>query len=378
MLIMRTVHYICHYNEIGRRIIVQPSGVSKINYIKSVLLKANYEVRLLSLAEGESKPSFFIYPSLVVQKGTREHHRYISTMCRSNILFRIASRLWMYVQLLSYLFFSVRQNEPILIYHSLAYVFPIRVFRFFSKKKLYFEVEELFHAAYKDSTMQIENEKKYLRKASGYILVNDLISNLSGFSAPNVVCYGVYSRKNMPNISFNDGKIHLIYAGVINEDALMAVEISKYLSDKYHIHILGYGIEPNIVKLEREIENVSLISQCAVSYDGCKFGEEYMLFLAKCSMGICTRVLEDSLSDYTFPSKVLAYISCGLLPVCSHLTCIKESKIYSHVLFARQVTPDAFAEAIMSVDTSFLCNYDNSFLDQLDLNLISELRSLFN
>lgn len=375
---MRTIHYICSYNnEVGRRIITQPSGISKINYVKSVLLRAGYGVDLLSLAEGESKFPFFAYRSLVVRKGDKEIHRYISTLCRSNILFRIVSRLWMHIQLLFYLFFSVKQNDIILIYHSLAYILPIKIFRLLSKKKIYFEVEELFHAAYKDSKVKIEKEKKFLRKASGYLLVNDLIGKLSGFSASSVVCYGTYSRIKLPKDSFNDEKIHIVYAGVINEDALMAVEISKYLSSKYFIHILGYGIEEELVKLEEKIKNVGSISQCMVSYDGCKFGDEYISFLAKCSIGICTRILEDPLSNYTFPSKILAYISNGLLPVCSPLSCVKESKIYSHVLFARQVTPDAFAEAIMSADESVVLNYDNSFLDQLDLNLIAELKYLF-
>ena len=376
---MRIIHYICCYNEIGRRIITQPSGVSKINYIKSVLLKAGYEVNLLSLAEGASKPSFFIYPSLVVQKGENEFHRYISTMCRSNVLLRIISRLWMCAQLLSYLFFKVRQNESILVYHSLAYVLPIKIFRFFSKKEIHFEVEELFHAAYKDSVVQIEQEKKYLRNASGYLLVNDLIGNLCDFNAPSVVCYGEYTRTSIPKLSFDDDKIHIVYAGVINEDAFMAVEISRYLPNKYVIHILGYGSEDSIIKLKEKVKEIHTDSEsCIVSYDGCKSGEEYILFLAKCRIGICPRILDDSLSDYTFPSKVLAYISNGLLPICSPLSCIKESKIYNHVLLAKQVSPDAFAEAIMSVDTSFLSNYDNSFLDQLNLNLIVELRCLFN
>ena len=41
-----------------------------------------------------------------------------------------------------------------------------------------------------------------------------------------------------------------------------------------------------------------------VSYDGCLSGNEYATFLAKCDIGICTRFLDDSMSNYTFPSKV--------------------------------------------------------------------------
>ena len=58
-----------------------------------------------------------------------------------------------------YLIFKVKQDDCVLIYHSLAYVFPIKVFRFFSNRKIYFEVEELFNAVYSNGELKIEKEK---------------------------------------------------------------------------------------------------------------------------------------------------------------------------------------------------------------------------
>ena len=47
---MCTLHYLCSYtqSDLGRRIITQPSGVTKIDYIKSALKKAGYTVNILS------------------------------------------------------------------------------------------------------------------------------------------------------------------------------------------------------------------------------------------------------------------------------------------------------------------------------------------
>ena len=365
---MPVIHYICSYSKEGgdRRIVTQPSSVSKISYIKSALRRAGYTVSLLSLAEGDPKPPFFFYKSLRLRTEYGETLRFISTLCRSNAFFK--------------LFCKIGRDDFILVYHSLVYMLPIKIFRLFSRKKIYFEVEELYYAAYASSEHQIEKEKEFLRKkAAGYLVVNDLVSKLADFKMKSVVCYGVYSRVNVKKSSFNDGKIHLVYAGVIgNEDALLAVDICQYLTSQYYMHILGYGLsETAISELENKISEVN--TQCGfriVSYDGCLLGDDYYSFLAKCDIGLCTRVLNDDLSNYTFPSKVLGYISNGLLPLSSPLTCIKKSKIANKVLFSEGVTPHDFAVSIMSCDKK-LNNYDNSFLLALDSCFVQELRQLF-
>lgn len=66
--------------------------------------------------------------------------------------------------------FKVKQDDCVLIYHSLAYVFPIKVFRFFSNRKIYFEVEELFNAVYSNGELKIEKEK--ISKKCGRISID--------------------------------------------------------------------------------------------------------------------------------------------------------------------------------------------------------------
>ena len=83
------------------------------------------------------------------------------------------------------------------------------------------------------------------------------------------------------------------------------------------------------------------------------------------------------MSNYTFPSKVLAYMSNGLLPVSSPLTCIKNSKVSEYVVFSEEVTPESFAKAGKSINTEFF-KYDNSILTKLDQDFIFELKHLFN
>lgn len=90
---MCTLHYLCSYtqSDLGRRIITQPSGVTKIDYIKSALKKAGYTVNILSLSEGDFEHPFFIYKSLTIKIDKAETLKFISTFCRSKS--RICNRL---------------------------------------------------------------------------------------------------------------------------------------------------------------------------------------------------------------------------------------------------------------------------------------------
>jgi len=181
--------------------------------------------------------------------------------------------------------------------------------------------------------------------------------------------------------SFDDNKLHIVYAGVIGEegtDAFIAAETIRFLPEEYHIHILGYGLKQNITSIKQHITRINRnLGYQAVSYDGCLGGDSYYEFLAKCSIGLCTRVLEDSLSDYTFPSKVMVYLGNNLIPICSPISSVVNSSISDYVVFAKAVTPESIAESILSV-TDFKKNSIEIKLMELDTNFTKELTRLFS
>lgn len=378
---MKTIHYICFYNkkEYSRRLNVQPPSVSKVDYILDSLKRAGYKVLLFSVAEGEKNSPFFFYKSFEKKVDCSQNNRFISTFCRKNILLIILSRIWMFIQLLKYIFFQVKKDEPILVYHSLVLRFPLNICRFFLKRKFYFEVEEIYNAAYQNKSLLIEREIKYLQKASGYILVNDLMADLCNFKSKYLVCYGCYNRNDTRKISFNDKKIHVVYAGSINySDAFIAIDACRFLSNRYYMHILGYGTSEMIKKMTNSIEKINKEKGFEiVSYGGCLFGKEYDEFISKCDIGLCTRALQNSYSNYTFPSKVLVYMSYGVLPLSSNINCINKSKISDKLVYSKDITPSAFADAILSIPEESL-TYDNSFLDELDNSFVLSLKDFFS
>lgn len=363
------VHYICYYNMINsdRKILVQPSAITKIDYIKSVLKEIGCNVILYSLAEGDYTDKCFFYRQKKVSIDNSEEVLFISTWIRSNLFLKFFSRIWMWIQLLYYLLFKVHKNDRVILYHSLA-IKPVIIFLkkwLGAKRELIVEVEEIFSAVYRYDSIKIQKEIEYIQAISSKnIVVNELMMDKCGLHNDFAVCYGSYNivnRKKNQVLKTDDNKIHVVYAGVIGEkgtDAFLAVKIADALPRNYRVHILGYGTDVNIEDLKRNIEKVNSKHQdVVVSYDGCLSGDDYIEFLQGCQLGLCTRTLEDEYSDYTFPSKVLVYLGNNVLPVCTPIRCIQRSQISRSVVFSNDTSVDSIVNSILSI-SSF--SVDNS------------------
>lgn len=377
------VHYICYYNTLNsnRKILVQPSAITKIDYIKSVLKGIGCDVILYSLAEGDSAGKWSFYRQKKVTIDDSEEVLFISTWIRSNLFLKFFSRIWMWIQLLYYLLFRVHENDCVILYHSLA-IKPVIVFLkkwLGVKRELIVEVEEIFSAVYKYDSKKIQKEIEYIQAISSKnIVVNELMMDKCGLHNDFAVCYGSYNiaaRKKNQVLKTDDNKIHVVYAGVIGQkgtDAFLAVKIADALPQNYRIHILGYGTDVNIENLKRDIEIVnSKHKNVAVSYDGCLLGDDYIEFLQGCQLGLCTRTLEDEYSDYTFPSKVLVYLGNNVLPVCTPIRCIQHSQISKSVVFSNDASVDSIVNSILSIssfsvdNTNVLKKLHSKFADEM-------------
>lgn len=378
---MKIIHYICTYtnNNLNRDLLTFPSAITKIEYIKGALKEASYKVVLFSIAEGQVHNNKFIKADHF-KIDEQEEQIYINTFGRRNLIIKSISRLWMLMQLLFYLLFKVKKNEDILIYHSVAIMSIISIVRVLTTKSIYFEIEESFAAAYGESQSRITAECKYWQNVSGYICVNDIIAEKCQLKGKVAVCYGEYNSKVNSNNEKEKNKIQILYAGVIEKegtDAFIAVETALYLRQDYFVNILGYGEDSNIHLLLKRIKEVnSLLGYNGVNYFGCLSGDEYITFLQKCHIGLTTRVLNDSLSDYTFPSKTLVYLCNNLIPVCSPISCIKKSEISEYVSFCEEITPQSVAKTILAIDHNKTIDYSD-IINQLNKKFVIKLKNLF-
>ena len=187
-----------------------------------------------------------------------------------------------------------------------------------------------------------------------------------GFNKPFAVCYGNYDIS--PNYRDRKELKKLIYAGVLGKegsDVDLAIDVMQYLPDNYDLKIAGYGRHDEVIYINNKISD-----KRNIEFVGFLSGEEYEDFLSKGDVGLCTRVLPNELSDYTFPSKVLVYLSHGLVPLCPSIDCLKKSSVSKTIIFYEESAPESIAKALMqevkdSSTVRIIKTLDNNFIYSL-------------
>ena len=95
---MRTIHYISYYNYkgSGRLLETQPSVVSKVDYISDSLIKAGFEVNLVTLSEGRLGERFKMNYFREVSLSDYKRVIFLFTFSRNNFLLKLLSRFLVY------------------------------------------------------------------------------------------------------------------------------------------------------------------------------------------------------------------------------------------------------------------------------------------
>lgn len=377
----QTVHYLCPYSDpvhADRNLLVQPSGIAKMNYILSSLQNSGFRVCLFSTAP--SNNNFFChYTKDVYNPAENTTIIYPGIFGGPTILFKILSRFWSLVQMFVYLL-KTRADEDVLIYHVYYYRFVINLIRIIKRNRLVFEVEEVYNVLWRKSKERQEKEMRYLRTASAYILVNDLIAGRVGLTGkPGIVCYGDY-RPMAVCPKESDGLIHLVFSGLLetgNGGVMYSLEAVRRLPErKYQLHITGYGPQESIDQLNSRIKEINEeLDREAVVYHGCLNDENFLRLISSFHIGLATSDLDRQESLFMFPSKILIYMRANLSVVASSMACIESSQLNKVVTLSRDNSPEAIADAIMSVGE---CMTDCSgILKELDSDFKRDLKTLF-
>lgn len=373
---MRRIHYIVNYAEpnLQRHVRCFESVNNKVEYILSVLSRLNYDVFILSTLEGDNESGFISSEYGISPFNYRI--KYIATCGCRNILYRLLTVLLTYIQLFSHLIKEVKEDDIILVYHSYRYIIPLKLYRFFSKKKILLELEEIYSVTWQQKNKKNFEENFVRNVPNAYILINDVISKRCNLSKPGIVCYGNYS---FSNTTFNgiSRPIHIVYGGLIKEsgDAFLALELAFYLNSNYQIHIAGYGDVESINLLLSKIKCINNnLGYDAVIYEGNLSKDVYYQFLKKCSLGLCIKSEELSKdADYYYPSKILIYLGNGVLPICNKLNSVLSSDFSTNILFVDSCSLTEVAEKIKTINWNV---YSNLSFSKYDLNFCNQLKNL--
>ena len=375
---MKKIYYVGYYDDLKTKIrdrVVFLAANTKMEYIISVLQKLDCDLKILS-------------PSLPIEKGfspceTRKISKNTTLLqpCGfgdGGIIKKILNYAFVRMHILKELLFKTNRETEVIVYHSVSYIRTIRFAKFIKRFSLTLEINEIYADVCDDEKMR-NTEYKFFKIADKYLFPTNILENKININnKPFAINSGTYKIEEDRNVSFNDNKIHVVYAGTFDPrkgGVNAAILSSIYLSEKYHIHILGFGNKEEIENVKKIVCETNEASHASVSYDGKLSGDEYIEFLQKCQIGLSTQNPDASFNATSFPSKILSYMANGLKVVTVRIPAIEGSPVGDGVYYYDNQNPEEIAKAIMSVKFDDGANPRMSIME-LDKGFNKEIKSL--
>lgn len=373
---MKKIFYLGYYDLPDGNTSVVLAATNKMNYIIDVLAKNGYNIEIISASVNKQ--------GIKNVGATRRINDNInlttfdSDFCKSKLI-RVLERKKFFKKLKSYLKENLNAGDTVIIYHSLGY---FRLYKWLKHKlnvKIVLEIEEIYSDVGKTRFVTRKKEVKSFSYADAYIFPTALlVEAINVEKKPAVVIHGTYGVEKECEKSFVDGRIHVVYAGTFDPrkgGVQAAAAAAEFLNGNYHVHILGFGSESDKETLLKTIDDVSGKTECKITFDGLKSGEEYIKFIQSCDVGLSTQNPDAAFNATSFPSKILSYMANGLRVVSIRIPAIESSAIGDYMYYYDRQTPEEIAKAIMQVDLSDGYN-GRKVIKELDENFTKELKEL--
>lgn len=367
------IYYLIHFdNKTNRN--VTPSAITKGKYVASALASCSSEVEIVSLAyptkDSQDEVYYQVSENVICHlfKGKYSNNRII----------RYLNHKLYDKKIRKYLKQNVKKDDIIVVYHSLANMKLVKYIKKDITDKIVYEVEEIYGDVINDEKTKTK-ELKAFKNASSYIFSNDYLNSIINTKQlPYVTCYGTYEIPTLYKEAFNDNLIHCLYAGTLaqNKGALNAINVAKYLPNNYLIHILGFGSEKDIADIKNAVNEVNnSYGTTKVIYEGLKLNEEYLKFIQKCQIGLCTQNIDAAFNTTSFPSKILSYMSNGLEVVGVNIATIKNSKVGQYIQFYNVPDEKEIANAILNINLNNKTN-NVDVVKELDKEFKEDLKDM--
>lgn len=357
---MSELKYIAYYSDPdeSKHRKAAPSADTKIDYIVSVLMREGCNVKVISKCGVEKCESILKYNGdyAIEKNGTLV--RFVPSLTSKFRPLRFFTRIYTNLKINRLIKKECLGTDcKILIYHSLGMYSVIKYLKK-HKKPFILEVEEIYSDVMaKKKKQNREKEDFMFSAASSYIFSTELLNReINSGNKPYVVCNGTYNttQKLVEEKIFDDkDKNHCVYAGTFDPrkgGVTAAISAAEFLSENYHMHILGFGNEEETKSMKNLISEVSKKSVATVTYDGLLSGEEYIRFIQSCDIGLSTQNPDAAFNATSFPSKILSYMSNGLRVVSIRIPAIEGSAIGKYMYYYDKQTPEEIAKAIMTVN----------------------------
>lgn len=370
--------YVCEYsipldNQENRQYTV--SAVNKASYIIKKINEYGVKVEIVSPTSTKLNNGFF-------RKRIDKINKYCILVSGSTFgaklkIIKYTQRIWQLVWLFFYLFKNCKRKEKIFVYHSVFYSPVILLLLKLKKIEYILEVEEIFFKLekIKSNSWRYKLEKALLKNAIAYIFVSNNIENeFNCKRKPFIIISGSYNVNSQLGKLYKDGKVHLLYAGLIKNDGVITniLELTKYLSNNYVLHIIGYGDKKDTEMVRDKIDILKNVIKCKIQYDGLLSGDDYTRYVQQCHIGICPLKEDKIFQSGCFPSKITSYLSNGLKVVTTKNYVLQNSIYGNNLIFSVSNSPKNLKEAIEKAQNY---NQDDSkiLIKKLDLNVTLEM-----
>lgn len=372
---MKRIYYLSYYDVPTGNTKVALSATNKMDYIIDVLTHYGYEVIIVSASVNRDGKR-------VLEEIKKIKNNVFLKKFNSNIssikVIRFFQLLLLKSKIKNFFEKTLKDDDLLFIYHSLGYA---KIYKWLQKKiqsKIILEVEELYTDVSKVRGYTNRTELNCLKFSDAYIFPTQLLDEKINLTKkPSVIIHGTYNVEKDYGVKFGDGRIHCVYAGTFDprKGGVAAAAAAQFLDEKYHVHILGFGSEKDKKLLIDQIEELQKKTQCKITFEGKKSGDEYIRFIQKCDIGLSTQNPNAAFNDTSFPSKILSYMSNGLRVVSIRIPAIEQSAIGKYIYYYDEQTPQKIAETIKKVDINNI-NSSRAVIADLDEKFKTEIKRL--
>ncbi len=352
------------------------SAVNKMDYVLQTLQSIGLDITVVSCSKSNNSKVYFGSKQVIADK---TYLKQFMTLGRRSLLFRVIDRPLIKLQLFIYLLSNVKNNDVMIVYHSLFYVKILRFVKWIKRCKLILELEEV----YSDVTeRQKDRKKEYIifNSSDGYLLSTQLLVDFLNIkNKPVIVSHGSYMVERDRFLKKIDNNIHVVYAGTLDprKGGALAAAAAVYLPSNYHIHILGFGTKNEKDQLQEIIKQCRLTGHAEITYDGVLSGDEYVCFMQSNDIGLSTQNPNATFNSSSFPSKIISYMANGLQVVSIRIPAIENSKIGDIIYYYEEQSPESIAKAILSVN--LLERIDTrQKVKELDIQFVKEFRVMLD
>lgn len=361
-------------SQFKRRYIL--AATTKIDYIVASLNRIGYSVDIISAAEAEGG-HFAFSKTKTIKLGCNTLTLFGCCSLYLKKLSRNVSARQIVPKFEKFCKNNIHEGDIVIAYHSPRYASFFKNLRNEVTFTLIGEIEEIYQDVHSMGNIYNQAEYEFFRACDKFIfptgLLNDKLNPNS--EKKNIIIHGLYNVVEDFGESFDDNKIHVVYAGTFDpqKGGAAAAAAAAYLPENYHVHICGFGSKETTDSIKGIIKETQKISKATVTFDGLLTGEEFIRFIQKCEIGLSTQNPDAAFNATSFPSKILNYLSNGLKVVTIDIPAIKQSDVGNHLFYYQKQSPEEIAKAIIEAHNkdgfdgrALLRTLDTEFKKQLE------------